>query len=65
MPMAFTECTTCSPPDCPERIPPFNGSPGLIIAGRIDPPLEGVAVSIELEGGSPVETVTSAEGEYK
>lgn len=55
----------CSPPDCPERIPPFNGSPGLIIAGRIDPPLEGVAVSIELEGGSPVETVTSAEGEYR
>ncbi len=52
-------------PDCPERIPPFNGSPGLMVAGHVDPPLEGVAIAVELEGGSIVETLTSAEGKYR
>ena len=51
--------------DCPERIPPFEGSPGLIIAGHIQPPLEGVAMVIELEDSESIHTTTDNKGQYR
>ena len=52
-------------PDCPERISLFEGSPGLILEGHIEPSLEGVAIIIELEDGETIQAVTSNKGEYR
>jgi hypothetical protein len=52
--------------ECPERVPLFEGSPGVILSGRVGPPpLEGVAISVTLEGGEEIRTATDHRGLYR
>ena len=51
--------------DCPEEVPPFEGSPGLTVDGQVVPPIEGVSITIELEDGERLETTTDSMGKYK
>lgn len=51
---------------CPERVPLFEGSPGVILSGNVGPaPLEGVSISVLLEGGEVIHTVTDRQGQYR
>ena len=51
--------------DCPEAVPSFEGSPGLTVDGQVDPPLEGIVITIKLEDGERLETTTNSMGKYK
>lgn len=51
---------------CPERVPLFEGSQGVILSGKVGPaPLEGVSISVLLEGGEVIHTVTDHQGQYR
>jgi len=63
-------CTLHLPPcsttaDCPEAVPSFEGSPGLTVDGQVDPPVEGVIITIELEDEERLETTTNSMGKYR
>lgn len=66
----FTNCPFCTClcmcSVCPERVPLFEGSPGVILSGNVGPaPLEGVSISVLLEGGEVIHTVTDRQGQYR
>ena len=51
---------------CPERMPLFEGSPGVILSGKVGPPpLGGVTISVVLEGGEAIHTITDQSGQYR
>ena len=51
---------------CPERMPLFEGSLGVILTGKVGPPpLGGVTISVVLEGGEAIHTVTDQSGQYR
>jgi hypothetical protein len=51
---------------CPERVPLFEGSQGVILSGHVGPPpLEGVAITVVLEGGEEIRTTTDHQGQYR
>ena len=53
-------------PECPEEVSPFEGNPGLIVTGRTQPKLEGVAISITVEeDGTVIQTTTDKNGKYR
>lgn len=51
--------------DCPEEVSAFIGSPGLMVIGRIDPPLEGVTVTIQTEEEGVIRVTTNSQGQYR
>lgn len=52
--------------DCPEKVPLFEGSLGVILSGNIGPdPLEGVAITVTLEGEEEIHTTTNEQGQYR
>ena len=53
-------------PECPEQVSPFEGNPGLIVTGRTQPKLEGVAISITVvDDGTVIQTITDKNGKYR
>ena len=51
--------------DCPEEVSAFIGSPGLMVIGRIEPPLEGVTVTIQTEEEGVIAVTTNNQGQYR
>lgn len=51
--------------DCPESVAPFQGSPGELIEGKVEPPLPNVTVVLDLGGDGQITTYTDESGSYK
>ncbi len=51
--------------DCPETLPAFQGSPGEIIEGNIQPSLSGVKVILDLGSDGKITTLTDESGFYR
>ncbi len=51
--------------DCPEDVPSFLGSPGLMVTGRVEPDLVGVVITIATEEDGLVSTNTDEQGQYR
>ncbi len=52
-------------PDCPEEVSSFLGSPGLMITGHTEPPLEGVVITVVTEEDGVMTTSTDKDGRYR
>ena len=50
--------------ECPESVPPFHCSKGLFVEGSVDPPLEGVAITVTLSNGQQIDVRTDRSGYY-
>ena len=62
--LVFNECLCHTV--CPERVPLFEGSQGVILWGQVGPPpLEGVAITATVEGGEEIHTTTDKQGQYR
>ena len=56
----------CPLSECPEKIPLFEGSLGILLSGQVGPPpLGGVAITVTLEGGEEIHTTTDEQGLYR
>ena len=52
--------------ECPEEVASFEGNPGLIVFGHIQPLLEGVAIFVSVQGESTeTHTSTDRSGRYR
>eukprot|EP00697_Spironema_sp_BW2_P008373 gnl/Spiro4/22956_TR11332_c0_g1_i1.p1 gnl/Spiro4/22956_TR11332_c0_g1~~gnl/Spiro4/22956_TR11332_c0_g1_i1.p1 ORF type:complete len:1203 (+),score=379.97 gnl/Spiro4/22956_TR11332_c0_g1_i1:30-3611(+) len=57
-----TETMRCAPPPAP-----FRGRPGLVLSGKVEPPLEGVRITVtpQRDGDAVVEVLTDSRGTYR
>ena len=51
--------------ECPETVTAFQGSPGEVIEGRVEPALVGVMVRLDLGSDGHVTTHTNESGYYR
>lgn len=51
--------------DCPETTTIFQGSPGEIIKGQVEPSLSDVAITVDLGSDGRITTYTNDLGHYR
>ena len=52
--------------ECPQEVPPFEGNPGLVVLGHIQPQLGNVSIVVSVEGeGVVAHTSTDNSGSYR
>lgn len=51
--------------DCPQVVPSFEGSEGLMVTGHIEPALKGAKITISLNEKEVFSTTTDSKGRYR
>ena len=58
-------CVCICVADCPQVLPSFQASPGLMVVGHVTPALKGVAIVIQLSNNETLRSTTNEKGSYR